>query len=152
MSKGCNLCDGKRSCGNWHLYAIELDTKKCLSDSNFVNKFGDDATKAYYVGKTTHTIECRYNEHSGRKKGKFQCSCFSDEPKLREKKKRVRFVKHHLTGGLRPDITLEMNPVVMIEPTMKGDEREKWASEADRFEGELADRLGEPDGHYAHWG
>ena len=27
MSKGCNLCDDKRSCVNWHLYAIELDTK-----------------------------------------------------------------------------------------------------------------------------
>ena len=56
MSRGCKLCNGKTSCGNWHLYAIELDAEKCRSDRSFVRKYGDDAIKAYYVGKTTHTM------------------------------------------------------------------------------------------------
>ena len=152
MSRGCKLCNGKTSCGNWHLYAIELDAEKCRSDKSFVRKYGDDAIKAYYVGKTTHTIECRYNEHSGRKKGKFSCHCFTDEPKLRQKKKRARFVEHHLPGGLRPELTVELNPVIILEPNMKKEVREEKATEADRFEGELADQLSEPDRHYAHWG
>ena len=35
---------------------------------------------------------------------------------------------------------------------MKKEVREEKAAEADRFEGELADQLSEPDRHYAHWG
>jgi len=152
MSLGCKLCNGKRSCGNWHIYAIELDIDKCLNDSTFKRKYGEGTIKAYYVGKTTHTIECRYNEHSGKKKGKFNCHCFSEEPKLRNKKKRARFVQHHLPRGLRPKITVDFNPVVMLESELTGYERSERSNEADSFEGSLAESLSEPDEHYAHWG
>jgi len=152
MSQGCKLCDGKRSCRNWHLYAIELDVNKCLDDNSFRRKYGENAVKVYYVGKTTHTIECRYNEHSGRKKGKFSCICFSEEPVLRKKKKRARFVQHHLSGGLRPKITVDANPVVMIQTELTKEERSDRSNEADSFESALANRLSELEGHYAHWG
>jgi hypothetical protein len=152
MSTGCSQCDDKRSCGNWHLYAIELDVDKCLNNNLFKRKYGEDAVKAYYVGKTTHTIECRYNEHSGRKKGKFSCPCFTDEPVLRNKKKQVRFVKHHLPGGLRPEITVDANPVVLLPSKLFKEERLKRSAEADVLEGALAEALSNREGHYAHWG
>jgi hypothetical protein len=71
---------------------------------------------------------------------------------LRNKKKQVRFVKHHLPGGLRPEITVNANPVVLLPSKLFKEERLKRSAEADLLEGALAKELSNPEGHYAHWG
>lgn len=150
MSRGCNLCDGHRSCGNHHLYVIELDIAKCLDDPVFIDEFGTEVREAYYVGRTTHTIECRYNQHSGKKRGKFSCHCFTDEPELRRKHKRVKYMQHHLPGGLRPDMTAGMNPAVIITPDMDGPARKHAKDAADAAELALAESLRKRPGVAVH--
>ena len=150
LSTGCDACNGSRSCGNHHLYVIELDTDKCLGDASFTKLFGVDVERAYYVGRTKHTIECRYNQHSGRKKGNFSCSCFTDEPVIREKHKRVKFIQHHLKGGLRPNLSHHFNPAVLITDDMQKEELNLAKDAANRAEAKLTEELNDTDGVAAY--
>lgn len=150
MSKGCNECQGNRSCNNHHLYVIELDVEECLQDDSFKKLFGVDVQEAYYVGRTRHTIECRYNQHTGRKKGKFSCSCFTDEPVLREKHKRVKFIQHHVKGGLRPGLSCDLNPAVFVTNEMHEHELNEAKDAADTAEANLAASLNLREGVAAY--
>ena len=150
LSAGCDACNGSRSCGNHHLYVIELDAGKCIRDTSFTKLFGEDVESAYYVGRTTHTIECRYNQHSGREKGNFSCSCFTDEPVIREKHKRVRFIQYHLKGGLRPNFSNHLNPAVLITDDMHKEELNQAKDLANRAEAKLTEELNDIDGIAAY--
>jgi len=64
MSVGCSECRGTRSCENWHVYAIELRYAVLENEPSFPfdGQLGAGC-KVFYVGITTHTTECRYNQH-----------------------------------------------------------------------------------------
>ena len=151
MSEGCRLCENGRSCGNFHLYVIELDKEKALHpDVNF--PFDGElqhGKSVYYVGMTAHTIECRYKQHVKKTRKNFICTCFTDEPKRRELKKRGEFTEYHLPSGLRPLLTVEHNPVVMVPPKTKRGERKALRAQAVILEEKLAKRL-RKDKHAVH--
>ena len=151
MSNGCSLCLDGRSCNNWHLYVIELDRKKVFKDEPSFPFVGElpDTKSVYYVGATRHTIECRYTQHVKRKRTNFSCACFSKTPVLRPLKKRGKYTQHHLPGGLRPEMTLHMNPILTLpKETYPGIMDELW-TRVDAMEAAYADLL-RLEGHAVH--
>ena len=123
MSEHCNECTGAKSCKHHHVYVIELK-RSALKEPGFPFK-GDleEGKSVYYVGQTTHRVECRYKQHAKRKSAKkFRCSCFPPE-QLRDYKPSNspgKYVnEHHRKMGLRPELYATKNPVVRKD-SMKG--------------------------------
>lgn len=117
MSEHCTECTGTESCKHHHVYVIELN-RSALEEPGFPFK-GDlrKGMSVYYVGQTTHRVECRYKQHVKRKSAKrFMCPCFSENPVPREYKPSNspgKYVNdHHVNGGLRPELYATENPVV----------------------------------------
>ena len=79
----CPSCGKKKSCGNHHVYVIELK-KEVLDDPSFCPDRPINAgphSKCYYVGETNHRVDCRFTQHRAKKRRRkkegatFDCSC-----------------------------------------------------------------------------
>jgi len=121
MSKHCPDCTETSPCGNSHVYVIEL--KKKVLDKKPGFPFEGELTRGkrvYYVGQTSHSVECRYKQHVAPRKNKsrkgFYCNCFTEETVFREfkhKNSAGNYVnEYHKKGGLRPKLYHEKNPAV----------------------------------------
>ena len=155
MSIGCSECKDKRSCGNWHVYAIELRYTVLEKEPSFPFEGKlDSGCKIFYVGITTHTTECRYNQHvakRNRSRSKFTCPCFTDEPELRKLKRPGRYVnKYRKVGGLSPFYFAHLNPVSRTDGETRQGMRTAEKKIAEEAEGALAKELRE-EGHAVHY-
>ena len=155
MSSDCPECTETRSCGNYHVYVIELKKKVLKLKSSFPFE-GELARgkRVYYVGMTKHRPYCRYTQHVGKRsksRKNFVCSCFTDEPVLRRRKKPGKYVEYKKKGlALRRKLYSHLNPTVRTDvPNRKGiaKELEVLAEEAER---KLAEFL-RADGHAVHY-
>lgn len=79
----CPNCGKKKSCGNHHVYAIELK-KDVLDDPTFCPTRPNNAgplSRCFYVGETKHRVDCRFNQHRAKKRRRkkegatFDCTC-----------------------------------------------------------------------------
>ena len=155
MSVGCIECHGKRSCGNWHVYAIELRHVVLEQEASFPFEGGlGSGGKVFYVGVTKHTPECRYNQHVARRnrsRTQFTCACFTDEPVLRPLKKPGRYVnKYRKSGGLSPFYFAHLNPVSRIDGDTRPGMMDEARRVAERAEVSLAEEL-RAEGHAVHY-
>ena len=155
MSSDCPECTETRSCDNYHVYVIELKKKALKLEPSFPFE-GELASgkRVYYVGMTKHRPYCRYTQHVGKRsksRKNFVCSCFTDEPVLRRRKKPGKYVEYKKKGlALRPKLYSHLNPTVRTDvPKRKGiaKELEVRAKEAEE---ELAEDL-RADGHAVHY-
>ena len=159
MSIGCPECKDGKSCGNWHVYAIELRPSVLEKESGFPFE-GDlgPGCKIFYVGITTHTVECRYKQHVAKRnryRKNFTCQCFTDEPVLRKLKKPGRFVnKYRKRPGLNPWYFQHLNPVVRVVEAsvqdMTNASRQILREQAEEAEASLAEEL-RAEGHAVHY-
>ena len=64
-TKYCESCDEGKGCENYHAYIIELRRDFLDEEDDFPYE-GDlpDDKRVFYVGETTHSVECRYVEHT----------------------------------------------------------------------------------------
>ena len=119
MSNHCPDCAETGSCGNGHVYVIELKKKVLEKEPGF--PFEGElprGKRVYYVGETSHSPECRYKQHVADREKKsrkgYMCNCFSDEPEKREFKPSNgpgKYVfEYHKKGGLRPELYRDKNP------------------------------------------
>jgi len=155
MSKGCSECRGKRSCGNWHAYAIELRHVVLENETSFPFEGAlGSGCKIFYVGITTHTAECRYNQHVARRnrnRSKFTCPCFTDEPELRALKRPGKYVnKYRQSGGLSPFYFAHLNPVSRTDGETRKGMLEEAKKIAEQAEAALAEELRD-EGHAVHY-
>lgn len=78
VSKTCPMCDSETTCGQYHLYVIEL-SKDVLQEARFkrANPNASPNAKCFYVGETSHTPECRFQQHKLYFEGEthFLCTC-----------------------------------------------------------------------------
>ena len=79
----CPSCGKKKSCGNHHVYVIELK-EEVLEDPTFCPDRPSNAgphSKCYYVGETKHRVDCRFTQHRAKKRRRkkegatFDCTC-----------------------------------------------------------------------------
>ena len=79
----CPSCGKKKSCGNHHVYVIELK-EEVLDDPAFCPDRPSNAgphSKCYYVGETKHRVDCRFTQHGAKKRRRkkegatFDCTC-----------------------------------------------------------------------------
>jgi hypothetical protein len=155
MSVGCSECRGKRSCDNWHVYAIELRQVVLEKEPGFPfeGTLGR-GKKIFYVGITKHTAECRYNQHvakRNRNRSRFTCPCFTEEPELRDLKKPGKYVnEYRKKGGLSPFYFSHLNPVVRTDGEAYKGMMEELEEDAKDAEEELAEEL-RAEGHAVHF-
>ena len=116
--KDCPACGNKKSCGNHHVYVIEL-TPDVLENKKFfpARQTLSSEPRCFYVGQTTHRPDCRYKQHvrKNRTNRNFDCYCESGQP-LRTAftafNRGNRFVRdHHMPSGLRPELFSHLNPI-----------------------------------------
>ena len=156
MSSDCPECTETRSCDNYHVYVIELKKKVLKLESSFPFE-GELASGklVYYVGMTKHRPFCRYTQHVGKRsksRKNFVCSCFSDEPVLRRRKKSGKYVNEYKKKGLalRRKLYSHLNPTVRTDvPNRKGIAK-KLEVLAGKKERKLAESL-RADGHAVHY-
>jgi len=156
VNKDCSECTETRACGNYHVYVIELKKNVLKLEPSFPFK-GELARgkRVYYVGMTKHRPYCRYTQHVGKRtksRKNFVCSCFTDEPVLRRRKKAGEYVNEYKKKGLalRPKLYSHLNPTVRTDvPNRKGIAKELEVL-AGEEEGELAESL-RTDGHAVHY-
>ena len=155
MTTYCPECTETRSCGNYHVYVIELKKSVLEREPSFPFE-GDLARRkrVYYVGMTKHRPYCRYTQHVGKRtksRKNFDCTCFTEETVRRKKKKAGEFVnKYSKRSGLRQKLFAHLNPTVRTDvPKRKGIaiELEELAKDAER---QLAETL-RADGHAVHY-
>ena len=147
----CPSCGKKKSCGNHHVYVIELK-EEVLDDPAFCPDRPSNAgphSKCYYVGETKHRVDCRFTQHRAKKRRRkkegatFDCTC-----------KTGKIVKVKFDAYNRPSIYPNMyriksgalltdDWVVSRNPIYGGREKSKQAEE------DLKNWLLE-QGHYAH--
>lgn len=60
---------------------------------------------------------------------------------MREKHKRVKFMPHHLKGGLRPNLSHYLNPAVLITDDMHKEELNQAKDLANRAEAKPTEEL-----------
>lgn len=160
MSDCCPDCTDDNVCGNFHVYVIELKRKVLIKEPNFPYE-GDTLPKGkrvYYVGKTQHSIECRYKQHVSNRKKKsrkgFMCNCFGDEPKKRpftKFNKPGKYIKkYHKKGGLRPAVFFHLNPAARIPRENSQGMMDELNRKALDAETDLALTL-RKDGHAVHY-
>ena len=104
MTKDCSECTETRSCDNYHVYVIELKKKVLKLEPSFPFE-GELARgkRVYYVGMTKHRPFCRYTQHVGKRsksRKNFVCSCFTDEPVLRRRKKAGKYVNEYKKNSI----------------------------------------------------
>ena len=146
----CIKC-GKYKCKDGHVYVIELK-ESALNDinKNFAPDFNRDnfksgITKCFYVGETKHTPQCRYNQHVAKRKKprtSFMCRCNKKAVKVlfsTYNKASPIVHKYHKSGGLRPEMYKDYNPV-------KGNQKKRK-----KVEKELSELL-RKQGHAVHFG
>ena len=155
MSIGCSECRGERSCGNWHVYAIELRHVVLENEPSFPFEGQlSSGGKVFYVGVSRHTPECRYKQHVARRnrhRTQFSCSCFTDEPVLRPLKKPGKFVnQYRKKGGLSPYYFAHLNPVSRTDGETRPGMMDDAKQIAELAEATLANELRE-DGHAVHY-
>lgn len=64
-TKYCESCDEKKGCENYHAYIIELRREVLDEKGNFPYEgVLPDDKRVFYVGETTHSVECRFVEHT----------------------------------------------------------------------------------------
>ena len=117
----CERCGTYKSCGQHHVYVIELK-EDALEMSKYCpdlcNARRDEIRKGggrcFYVGQTTHRPDCRYKQHVARGKN-FDCRCETGKPKRLPtggyRRGNAAVKKYHEPGGLRPDLFLDRNPI-----------------------------------------
>ena len=155
MAEGCTVCNGKRSCDNWHVYAIELRHTVLENEASFPfeGPLGSGC-KVFYVGITRHTPVCRYNQHVAKRKRtrtNYTCPCFTDEPELRPLKRPGKFVnRYRMKGGLAPYYFEHHNPIVRTEGETRAGMLVELKAQAQLLETELAEALRE-EGHAVHY-
>ena len=66
-----------------------------------------------------------------------------------EKKGAAKFTKHHLPGGLRPELTSSLNPVVIYPEKYSLEEKKEMDDEGTNLERYFADDL-RKRGHIVH--
>ena len=88
-SAHCTMCGPKKSCGNHHVYVVELRpevlrmNKYCKDDREHLS----DDSELFYVGESEHRPECRYyNQHAPKKSRRkrqltFDCMCDTGQVK-----------------------------------------------------------------------
>ena len=156
MSSDCPECTETRSCDNYHVYVIELKKKVLKLESSFPFE-GELARgkRVYYVGMTKHRPFCRYTQHVGKRsksRKNFVCSCFTDEPVLRRRKKAGKYVNEYKKKGLalRPKLYSHLNPTVRTDVV----NRKGIAKELEVLAGEEEEKLAKSlraDGHAVHY-
>jgi hypothetical protein len=112
------------TCGQHHLYVIELKKSVWEKETKFRNKNkhlpSNYEGKCYYVGQTKHHPECRYKQHAASKarrnnpRAGFLCNCFSEATvkRLFNKRRSATYVgDYHKKGGLRPSVYGALNPI-----------------------------------------
>ena len=79
----CPRCGKKKSCGNHHVYAIEL-RMEVLDDVNYCPERPSNAgehSRCFYIGETEHRSDCRFTQHRAKKRRRnmegatFSCTC-----------------------------------------------------------------------------
>ena len=143
----CSKCTKKKSCGNRHVYVIELN-KEVIRKPNFcpdiVRSSLTDKSKYFYVGETAHRPDCRYKQHVANRAGirkYFICNCFENNIKreFNTGNRGSKWVKdYHKKGGLRPEHFKSLNPICGNQEDSK------------KVESELAKKLISM-GHAAHF-
>ena len=156
MSSDCPECTETRSCDNYHVYVIELKKKVLKLESSFPFE-GELARgkRVYYVGMTKHRPFCRYTQHVGKRsksRKNFVCTCFTDEPVLRRRKKAGNYVNEYKKKGLalRPKLYSHLNPTVRTDVV----NRKGIAKELEVLAGEEEEKLAKSlrgDGHAVHY-
>ena len=125
------------------MYVIEL-RRSVLDDEPgfpFDGILGLDK-RVYYVGQTSHSVECRYKQHVAPRNKKsrkgFNCNCYTEDVILRPFTKfnaPGEYVnEYHKKGGLRPKLHYGENPAVDTKiETYRGmmDDLEELAEQAE---------------------
>ena len=145
--KYCKKCTQNKSCGNRHVYVIELK-KSVINEKKYCRGLVriklTEQSKFYYVGETAHKPDCRYKQHVAMREGirqHFICSCFGEtkKRKFNSGNKGSKWVKDfHKKGGLRSSLFYYRNPVIGNQDISK------------KIEAEIARDLIE-NGHAAHF-
>ena len=118
----CDKCETDKSCGLHHVYVIELKKEALDMRRRYCPKLckarRDEISKGegrcFYVGQTTHRPYCRYTQHVGRGRN-FECRCETGEsqrlPRGGYRRGNAAVKKHHKSGGLRPGLFADRNPI-----------------------------------------
>ncbi len=156
----CSQCTPEAACGNFHVYVIELRRRVLRREPSFpFDGPLPPGAKVYYVGETSHRVECRYKQHVGardsRARKHFMCDCFTEAPKKRPftpHNKPGKFVaKHAKKGGLRPKIFGAQNPVTTQPAKAYAGMQEELKAASRAAEAALAEQL-RAAGHAVHYG
>jgi hypothetical protein len=77
-TKYCESCEEGKGCENYHAYIIELrrDVLDEKGDFPYEGELPEDK-RVFYVGETTHSVECRYFEHTAKRPSDnhHDCTC-----------------------------------------------------------------------------
>jgi len=156
----CSLCEEKRGCGHYHVYLVELrrEVLKEKPDFPFEGELPADK-KAYYVGQTTHSPECRFFQHTGEppENGKYWCYCPvrdpSDDVPVERDFKPARKGKYAKSHGFRleeEDWIKEQNPIVRRDGITYPGSAKAQQTRAREIEEEVGFELSF-DGHAVYW-
>ena len=147
IDKFCRKCTQKKSCGNRHVYVIELK-KKVISKPRYCPELNrsvlTEKSKYFYVGETAHRPDCRYKQHVANRNGirkHFICNCFENNIKRKfntGNRGSIWVYDYHKKGGLRPEHFKSLNPIYGNQEDSK------------KVESELAKKLISM-GHAAHF-
>ena len=147
----CPSCGKKKSCGNHHVYVIELK-EEVLEDPTFCPDRPSNAgphSKCYYVGETIHRVDCRFTQHRAKKRRRkkegatFDCTCKTGKVVKVEFNAYNRPSRYPNKYRMKSGALLMDDWIVSRNPISGGKEKSKEA------EKELKNWLLE-QGHYAH--
>lgn len=157
MSIGCPECKNGKSCGNFHVYAIKLRPAVLEKEPSFPfeGELGP-GSKIFYVGITTHTVECEYKQQVAKRnryRKNFTCQCFTGEPVLRKLEKPGMYVNKY-RSELDPWVFQHLNPVVKVVESpvqdMTNASRQILREKAEEAEASLVGEL-RSEGHAVHY-
>ena len=155
----CSLCEEKRACGHHHVYVVELrrEVLKEKPDFPFEGEFPADK-KAYYVGETAHSPECRFRQHTAKTKDRYLCYCPMGNPSADVPVERTfepwlkgKYAKSHGFRLEDEEWIRDMNPIFRRDVDPYPGIAQVWKDKASEAEEELGHEL-RLEGHAVYWG
>ena len=157
----CPSCGKKKSCGNHHVYVIELK-EEVLDDPAFCPDRPSNAgphSKCYYVGETKHRVDCRFTQHRAKKRRRkkegatFDCTCKTGkvvkvefDPKIISYENIIKlFFKFHDPTTLNrqgPNVGYQYRSEIFYKTTEEKNIAEKVLKEMnEKFDGKIVTKI-----------
>ena len=112
-TKYCESCDENKGCENYHAYIIEL-RREVLDEKGDFPYEGvlPDDKRVFYVGETTHSVECRFVEHTTERPSNnlhyCTCSVLGTNPNHKKMNRKLRLTAKMAKDDLKPTFCLRI--------------------------------------------